>query len=47
VEPQETAIARQWLSKQIPAAMNTHAIIEELLDAVFSIWPMVRLTLVL
>jgi hypothetical protein len=27
------AIAGQWLSKHIPAAMNTHATVEELLDA--------------
>jgi hypothetical protein len=30
-------IARQWLSKYIPVAMNTHTTIEELLDRVFSV----------
>jgi hypothetical protein len=30
----ESQNARQWLCKHIPAAANTHAIIEELLDAV-------------
>jgi hypothetical protein len=29
-------VARQWLGKNIIAAMNTHATIEELLDALFS-----------
>jgi hypothetical protein len=45
VEPQVTAIARQRLGKQIHAAMNTYAITEELLDAVFSMQPMARITL--
>jgi hypothetical protein len=35
MEPEETAVARKLLCKQVPAATNTHAIIE-LLDAVFS-----------
>jgi hypothetical protein len=30
------AIVGQWLSKHIPAAMNTHATIEELLEVAFS-----------
>jgi hypothetical protein len=34
MEPEETAVARQEVGKHVPAAMNTHAIIE-LLDAVF------------
>jgi hypothetical protein len=36
VEPEETAVARQWLGKNLPAKADTHATIEELLDAVFS-----------
>jgi hypothetical protein len=36
VEPEETAVARQWLGKHAPAATNIHATTEELLDAVFS-----------
>jgi hypothetical protein len=36
VEPEEMAVAMQWLGKHIPMVMNTHATIEELLDAVFS-----------
>jgi hypothetical protein len=35
VEPEETAVTRRRLGKHIPAATNTHAVIEELLDAVF------------
>jgi hypothetical protein len=42
VKPQETAVARQWLREHIPAAMNTHAITEELLDVVFSMWSVVE-----
>jgi hypothetical protein len=30
-------LARQRLSKHVPAAMNTHAAIRELLDSVFSV----------
>jgi alkylhydroperoxidase/carboxymuconolactone decarboxylase family protein YurZ len=33
-------IVEQWLSKHVPAAMNAHATIEELLDAVFSLQSM-------
>jgi hypothetical protein len=37
VEPEGTAIAREWLHKHtIPMAMKEHATIEELLEAVFS-----------
>jgi hypothetical protein len=35
--PWPLIIARQWLSKYIPVAMNTHTTIEELLDTVFSV----------
>jgi hypothetical protein len=27
MEPEETAIARQWLGKQVPTATNMHTII--------------------
>jgi hypothetical protein len=40
VEPEEMVIARQWLSKHVPAAMHTQATIEELLDVVFSVQSM-------
>jgi hypothetical protein len=33
-------VARQWLSKNVTVAMNTHATIEGLLDALFSVWSM-------
>jgi hypothetical protein len=33
-------IARQWLSKNVTAAMNTRAKIEELLEVSFSMWSM-------
>jgi hypothetical protein len=32
-------VARQWLDRNITAVTNTHATIEELLDASFSMWP--------
>jgi hypothetical protein len=32
-------VARQRLCRNVTAAMNTHAIIEELFDASFSMWP--------
>jgi hypothetical protein len=32
-------IAMQWLGRNVTAATNTHATIEELLDASFSMWP--------
>jgi hypothetical protein len=37
VESEETAVTRQRLGKHIPAATNTHATMEELLDMVFSV----------
>jgi hypothetical protein len=37
------AVDRQWLSKHISVAMNTHATIEELLDTVSSVWSMLGL----
>jgi hypothetical protein len=36
MDPEETAVARQRLGKHVSFAMNTHATIEELLKAVFS-----------
>jgi hypothetical protein len=30
-------VARQWLGKNVTTAMNTHAILEESLDALFSV----------
>jgi hypothetical protein len=32
-------VARQRLVRNVTAVTNTHAIIEELLDASFSMWP--------
>jgi hypothetical protein len=32
-------VARQWLSRNVTAVTNTHEIIDELLDASFSMWP--------
>jgi hypothetical protein len=32
-------VARQRLGKNVTAVTNTHATIEELLDASFSMWP--------
>jgi hypothetical protein len=37
VEPGETAVARQRLSKDVPTETNTHTTMEELLDAEFSV----------
>jgi hypothetical protein len=39
MEPKETAVARQWLGKHVPAATNTHETLEEVLEAVFSMGP--------
>jgi hypothetical protein len=36
VEPEETPVAKQWLSKYVPVAANTRATIERLLDMMFS-----------
>jgi hypothetical protein len=36
VKPEETAVVRKLLGKHVPKATNTHAIIEELLGAMFS-----------
>jgi hypothetical protein len=38
VEPEQTAVARQRFGKHVPAATNTHAAIQELLDSVFYMW---------
>jgi hypothetical protein len=35
--PWPLIIARQWLRKYVPVAVNTHTAIEELLDTVFSV----------
>jgi hypothetical protein len=35
VKPEETAVAGQRLGKHMSPAMDTHAIIEEILEAVF------------
>jgi hypothetical protein len=43
VQPEETAIASQWHAKHVSMAMATHATIEELLEGVFSMWPVLRL----
>jgi hypothetical protein len=32
-------VPRQWLGRNVTAVTNTHATIEELLDASFSMWP--------
>jgi hypothetical protein len=36
-------IARQWLGKHVPAVMDIYAMIGKLLEAVFSVWFMLRL----
>jgi hypothetical protein len=43
VEQEQRPIARQWRSKSISAAMNKHKTIEELLEAVSSVWSVPRL----
>jgi hypothetical protein len=40
MEPEETYIARQRLGKQVSAATNTQAAIEELFGTVFSVRPL-------
>jgi hypothetical protein len=42
-EREEIHVAKEWLSKLVPATMVTHAAIEELLEAVFSMWSSLRL----
>jgi hypothetical protein len=42
-EPEEMTIARQWLSKKAPMAMDTHTAIGQLLVAVLSMWSIPRL----
>jgi hypothetical protein len=37
VQPEETSTVRQRLSKHVPAATNTQATTEELLETVFSV----------
>jgi hypothetical protein len=37
VEPEEMSVTRQWLGKQVSAAMNTQATTEELLGTMFSL----------
>jgi hypothetical protein len=32
-------VSRQWLGRKFTAITNTHATVEELLDASFSMWP--------
>jgi hypothetical protein len=44
VQPEETAIARQWHTKHMSAATDTRIEwVEELLEAVFSVWSVPRL----
>jgi hypothetical protein len=43
VAPEETAIARQLHAKQVFVATYTHTTIEELWEAVFSMWSMLKL----
>jgi hypothetical protein len=37
VQPEETVVARQRPGKYVPAAANTHATTEEMVDAMFSV----------
>jgi hypothetical protein len=43
VEKEETTTARQRLSKHASVAIDTHTTLEELLEAVFSVWSEPRL----
>jgi hypothetical protein len=43
VEHDETAIVRQWHGKCVSIAMNSHAAIEELLEAVFYVQFLLKL----
>jgi hypothetical protein len=38
VEPEETYIARQWLSKQFSTTTDMQATIQEFLGTIISIW---------
>jgi hypothetical protein len=40
VEPEEASITRQQLSKQVSAATDTQAAVQELLGMMFSVWSM-------
>jgi hypothetical protein len=42
-EPEETSIARQWLIKYIPTAMDMYETMEEPTEIVFSMQPTPRL----
>jgi hypothetical protein len=44
-EQKETTVARERLGKHVPVATDTQATIEELLEAVFSMWSVPRLIL--
>jgi hypothetical protein len=43
VEPEETAIARPRLCKDVSAAMKQHATVQELLETMFSLWSMLSI----
>jgi hypothetical protein len=43
VDPEETAVSRQRYGKHVYLAVDTHPTIEELLEAVFYVWFMLRL----
>jgi hypothetical protein len=43
VEPEEMAVAGQWLSKYKSVTVDMHTTIEELLKVVFSRWFILRL----
>jgi uncharacterized protein YqgV (UPF0045/DUF77 family) len=40
MEPEEMAVARQWLGKHVPMATNIHVTMDELLDVVSSVQSM-------
>jgi hypothetical protein len=44
VEKEEAVIPRQWHRKHVPTAMNQNVTIEELLEAIISMWNVPRLT---
>jgi hypothetical protein len=43
VGPGKTSIARQWLNKTVPVAMDTRITIQELLEEVFFMWSVLKL----